>query len=406
MANDHANPADDASTLLSVADRDPQGLYERLLATPGVTWDDGVDAWIVPTYEGCTHLLREDIELYGSAAERGAMRKNLRSTPVLTGDAHARVRRWWLGAFSPSRVEAWRATIFRPVVETMIGRFRQRGEAELWEELALPAPIRVISALLGLPWEDDEWLDRIARPFALISGQINLLPHVSSELNVASAAASAEVREILTPIIRQRKGGEGEDLISQLWRDGPSLLEGWNEDDVFAQALDMFMGGTDTTALGIASATYLLLSDDDLMRRIGSDRALIAPFVEEALRLEPPVHFQVRVPHEDVMIENQHVGSAETVIPLLASANRDPSRWECPHDVVLDRRGTHLTFSYGRRRCLGAAIARAEIQEVVAGLFDSLPNLRLAPGRPKPNLEGKMLRAYRPLHVLFDPTEG
>src|SRR5207244_4323117 len=113
-----------------------------------------------------------------------------------------------------------RGTIIRPVVHSMVDRLAARGRADLWEDLALPVPVRVIGALLDLPWRDDEWIERIWAPFRRRSVHINLLPNPPAEHRETAPDAAKEIRAILMPVIEDRRSGSGSDLISRLWRDG------------------------------------------------------------------------------------------------------------------------------------------------------------------------------------------
>lgn len=131
----------------------------------------------------------------------------------------------------------------------------------------------------------------------------------------------------------------------------------------------------------------------------------MASFVEEVLRLHPPVQFRSRVAVAPDEVAGCTVAPGTAVLPLVGAANRDPSRYEAPGEVNLSRRAPrdHFALHFGIRQCVGAAIARAEILKSVLAALARLPELSVDPDRVPPEFGGWLLRAYAPLHVRFSP---
>jgi cytochrome P450 len=142
------------------------------------------------------------------------------------------------------------------------------------------------------------------------------------------------------------------------------------------------------------------------VREGGSDAT--ARFAEEVLRLYPSVHFIRRIANRDFEVDGTQVAEGDSLIMLDAGANRDHVRFPHPGQVDLARDAwrEHLTFSVGPHTCAGAALARAEVQEVVAKCLERLPNLRLDPEAEQPRFRGFLHRTYHPLHALFDAPSG
>jgi cytochrome P450 len=118
------------------------------------------------------------------------------------------------------------------------------------------------------------------------------------------------------------------------------------------------------------------------------------------------VQYRFRVANEDGELGGMPVKKNQVLILVNASANRDPAKYQCPADVDLNRRlpKEHLAFNTGPRVCVGAALARAEMEDALNILLDRLPNLRLDPNAETPRFRFHYTRSFRPLNVLFDPA--
>ena len=167
----------------------------------------------------------------------------------------------------------------------------------------------------------------------------------------------------------------------------------------------LLIGGHETTANQINLSLLLLLDHSDQVATLRADPELIPGAVEELLRctrlggLAP-----ARVTREDVQIGETTIPAGEQVIPLFATANRDPAVFTDPDrfDVTRDA-ASHLSFGAGVHHCLGAQLARVELQEAFRGLIGRLPGLRLAV--PASELEfkpGMAIHSLRELPVLWD----
>ena len=402
-------------SFLATKDADPYAFYERLLARGDVHWDAGLNGWLVTSYDACKEAMRQDDVLHDSPHKEG--RKLLfggtRAVPALKGAEHERLHGWWLTEFSPKRVAEWRATMIKPIVDACIDRFVEKGKAELAEELSERIPIRVITRLMGLPWQDDDFVDTDRRLNHQIVNVLNHSTHVdksdkagAERIMAEGAAAAKEIEEMITPFIMARKGGEGDDLISKFWRDGPRLLDDWNLSDVMANTCLMLQAGSDTTTYATSNAAYLMLTRAGLMEQLkGASEAQLTTFVEEVLRLHGPVHLRLRQAIADTTLAGCLFARGETVIPIVAAANRDPVRDERPNEIDLSRKTPrdHLAFHFGPHVCVGAALARAELLETVITLVQRMPGMRLDPDAQQPGMIGWLMRAYRPLNIVFYP---
>ena len=379
--------------------------YDRMREEP-VRWDESMDGWVVSSYDLCKQVLRGDYTVIRPIDQDNRevvarVTASPRHLNLLVGDDHRRMHHWWLRLFSPTRVERYRESVVRPIVAATVDRFVAVGEADLVTDFAARIPIRVMAGVVGLPWEEDE---RLLRLKALLDRVGQFFDRRLDEDGSDSIRASEEVTAMLLPVIRERRGGEGEDLISVAWREGSDVLPDWSEADVVGMVQTMVLAGTHTTSAAIANAAQLLLTRPEIAAQIRADESLESAFVEESLRLLGPAHFRVRKANEDFQAGGVTINKDDKILPLLAAADRDPGKYPHPHDFELDRRALrdHIAFNFGPRTCVGAALARLEIQESVHALLHRLPDLRLDPDAPAPVLQGFGLRSYTPLRATFD----
>jgi cytochrome P450 len=397
-------------TLRETTDTEPYGYYETLREVGDVTYDESMDAWLVTSFDNCRRVLSDEdafrqpyLDLAGDVLVE--LEGGPRNIIFLKGDDRERVHRWMLRAFSGrAAVDAWRATVIRPVVDSLIDRFDGRGHADLSAELAEPLPIRAIGGALGLPWQDDTFIDECKSCFDVMIGFVERHDFGDPAAAERALTASRRADELLLPFIRERRNGTGNDLISQLWHDGPGLMDGWDETDVSAQARGAFYAGTDTSRHAIATAIHYMLTQPQIMERLrtGGDKA-IAAYTEEIFRMFGVIHFRPRIANDTLTLSGQKIEQDDAVLAVSSAAGRDPRRYVCPAEIDLDRTRLydHLAFGYGGRMCIGAGLARAEVQEAIAAVLDRLPRLRLDETAEPPRYRGFMLRSFRPLNVTF-----
>lgn len=394
-------------SIAACGDMDPYAFYDALRERGPVVWDEGMQAWLVTGMEACRFVLRNDKKLFNHAHQSMSPEvQEISGGPNIVyqgGEAHTRLHQWFVRILSPQLVESWRPAMVRPIVERVIGRFAGAGRAELVSQLAEKVPIRVISRMLGLPWDDDAWVDHCR---GLMYGLNAFFNNIYDPNVIAGALQSARaIEKLLMPCVLERRDGRGEDVISMMWRDCPALVPGWDERHTFANARTMFFAGTDTTNTATANAFHMLLTRPDVMAQLRSGGEPVAvQLVEEALRFHGSIHIRNRVALEDCEVAAVPIRKGQRLLVVLGAANRDPAACECPHEFRLERGNrNHIAFALGPRTCVGATLARANILETVQGALRRLPGLRLDPDAEPPQFRGFIFRGFRPLHVLFTP---
>lgn len=283
---------------------------------------------------------------------------------------HHRLRRMMTSNFTFRRCESMRPQI-QDMVDHYLGQMIEHGApADLVREFALPVPSMVIALLLGVPPED-----------------LGLFQHnttkgldqrsTDEERGQAFGAMYAYIEELV-----ERKAREpGDDLISRLVTEYVARGQ-LNHATTAMNGVIMMQAGHETTANMISLGTVALLEHPDVFERLGQteDPAVIANIVEELMRYLSIVHSQVdRVATQDLVIGGQLIRAGEYVMMSLLSGNWDADFVDNPEAFDIDRntRG-HLGFGYGIHQCIGANLARVEMQVAFATLARRLPGLRLA----------------------------
>lgn len=393
------------------ADQDPYPFFEDIRREARVYWDEGMQAWLVTGYDDCVFVLKREDLFAGPWPQRGFAELFGRyGLFMLSGEEHRKLYTRITQFFSPRIIKEYRASFIRPLIEDRLDQFAGQGRAELVTAYTEQIPVRVIASMLGLPWQDEKlaancwaWTEDFLRHTGTF-----LLPDGGAGTLEGAVRSMRRLDTLLRPLVRDRAHQPEDSYINVLWEVGASIFDDWNEEDVLDQCRFLFIAGMHTTSEFIGNAVYLLLTDEALRDRVAADReGLLSKYVEEALRLSPPMHIRLRLAAEDVELAGARIKKGDAVCTLNAAANRDPDQYACPHAVDLARTPItgHLAFNIGPRFCSGAPLARAEAFEALDALLTRLPNLRLDPTAERPRLRGFLQRGYKPLHALFDPAK-
>jgi len=359
---------------------------------------DGRIVWLATGYENVRHVLVDQrfsraLAVAPGQAQPGFEMFAAGSINGTDPPEHTRLRKLVASAFTARRVEALRprvAAIVNQLIDAMAGRPQP---ADLVAGFSLPLPARVICEMLGVPAADlgqfHAWSDTIMGDWQRDADEI--------------MTALAEMYGYFGALIETKRARPTDDLMSALIaaRDDADRL---SEQELTAMGCILLIGGHETTANQINLSLLLLFDHPGQVARLRADPGLIPGAVEELLRYVrlgtlPPA----RVTTEEVQIGGVTIPGGETVIPLFGTANRDPSVFTDPDklDVTRDA-ASHLTFGAGVHHCLGAQLARVELQEAFRGLIGRLPGLRLAV--PASDLEfkpGMAIHSLRELPVLW-----
>ena len=315
-----------------------------------------------------------------------------RTITVMDGAEHARFRRIFQRAFLPQVVAKWGESVVDPVVTRLMEGFIHRGEADLVEDFTHHYPFQVIYRQLELEPEQAPVFHKLA-----------IAQLLSSIGAPQGAEASAKLGTFFAALLEQRRARPGADLVSHLATvevDGERL-----PDEVVISFLRQLMNaGGDTTYRGTSVLLTGLLTHPDQLAAVAADRSLVPQAIDEALRWEGPVASTWRHAARDVVLDGVEIPQGAIVNVVLASANRDPAKFPDPDrfDIFRDRSVRNLAFASGPHVCIGQHLARVEMTRALNAILDRLPNLRLDPGKPAPDIRGHILRVPEHIHVTFD----
>ena len=288
----------------------------------------------------------------------------------MDGADHTRLRRVVGGAFTTGPVAALRPTVER-LADAYLDRLAARGPgADLIAELAAPLPLAVLCSLLGVPSED----------FDIFRGWVEVLFDISASTPREKSRRRLELVDYMGDLIERKSGRDDGDLLTGLIAaHGQGQL---SMGELLTLGLTLLMAGYETTVGQIGLSVHVLLSDTGAYQDLRTHPERVEAVVEESLRLSPatPMSFP-RVAVEPLPLGDVTVQAGEALVVSLLHGNRDAGTWPDPAALCpTGRDAVQLTFGHGVHRCLGAPLARLQLQVVLERLLLRFPGLRLAPG--------------------------
>ncbi|MEE1749818.1 cytochrome P450 [Streptomyces sp. NPDC007076] len=360
----------------------PDGLqlsdaYERVRDQSGllrVQLPYGEPAWLVTRYADARLVLGDQRFSRAAAASHDEPRQSegQRDGGILGMDPpdHTRLRSLVAKAFTVRQVEKLRPQV-RELTAALLDEMETAGPpADLVDLFALPLPVAVICRMLGVPTEDRPrfrvWSDDALSTSSLTAEEFD--------------ASRAELRAYMAGLIDQHRQAPQDDLMTALIEardDGDRL----SELELIDLCVGILVAGHETTASQIPNFVLTLLDHPDQLARLRAEPELVPNAVEELLRFVPlgSGAGQPRYATEDIEVGGTLVRAGSPVLVAVGAANRDALRFSAPGVLDIAREGNqHLGFGHGVHHCLGAPLARLELQEALSALITRFPELRLA----------------------------
>jgi cytochrome P450 family 150 subfamily A5 len=317
--------------------------------------------------------------------------------PSFDPPKHTEQRGLLMRLITPKRLKENEEFMWR-LADQQIDEFIARGECEFVRDYANPFTLLVIADLLGVPEEDHpEFLEQLMH-----SGHLEMT-HSPLEYLYAQ----------FTRYIEDRRAEPRDDVMTALatatFPDGslPPV------EDVMKIASNLFAAGQETTARLLGTALQTLAERPDLQQQLRDDRSLVSPFIEETLRLQPPINGTFRLSRTATTVQGTEIPAGSTVMVLPSGANRDPREFEQPDELRLDRENArqHIAFGHGIHTCAGAPLARAESNVSLQRLLDRMADIHISESHHGPASDRHweytptwMLRGHDRLFLQFTPV--
>ena len=339
--------------------------------------------YLVTRYEDVVAILRDRrfhsalsmLPQMSGVTDPAIIERQGRSILGMEGDGHARLRRLVAPAFTPTAADRLRPSM-REVVNGLVDdvEAKAEGRCDLVADVCEPYPIMIICELLGAPKEDwklfSQWATDI---FRIFNG--DMADHLE-RIKAASAELDAYVRAMIDE--RRAMGDPPDDLLSALIA-AEEAGDRLSTDEMVMMAEATLMAGTDTTRNQLACSVALLVQHPDQWRALVDHPELAGRAVEESMRYLGAVRGTARLASEDIEYRDVIFPKGSLVATSLLGANFDPAAWDDPDrfDITRAPAQAQMTFGSGIHHCMGASLARAELQEALSVLSSRWPALRL-----------------------------
>ncbi len=401
--------------VLTPAGQDDPAPWYKKLRDEFPVFTSSTGAIFLTRYEDCRAVLRDN--RFGNSDRRGSSgsmfaveeaadikeyreeimkrrREGTRSLLFLNPPDHTRLRGLVSRAFTPRRIDGMRESIIE-LTEECLDNLADRGEADAIDILGY-LPVNVIGELVGVPREDWSHFRQL-----VTVATANIEPAATLDELKAATVAFEEMWTYFRALVAERRGHPRQDLISALL-EVEEAGDRLSEDELISTTILLFSAGMETTQNLIGNGLGALFKNPEQQDRLWNEPALVASAVEEMLRWDSPVLLDGRTALEPAEVAGHHVEAGQGVITLLGAANRDPDQFSDPDQFDIARNeGPPLSFASGIHYCLGANLARAEGQEIFAGLIRRFS--RVDQAGPLDQRGRLTLRGYKDVPVLVTP---
>ena len=388
-----------SASLTDPAIRDhPDAFYAAMRRHDPVFYDEKAGMWLITRFDDAQAVLR-DSETY--SAERGYNSQFAKGfidefsailkaegggffPDVIKSDPprHTRIRRLMDSAFTAHRVKQLEPNIERiavGLVDKMLAKAAAGEPVDGVADFATPMTIHVICEQLGVHDVEAETIKRWSH--ALIQ-QIGMVQ--TRDEMVEHARQVAECQNYLIAQIRDRQVNPREDMISDLVHartddDANPMLD---FDETVSLVRALLIAGNETTSTGMGHLVFILATQPETARRLREsidDDRLLTRFVEEMLRMDPPIRVTSRMTTREVELGGRLLPEGAHLLIAYGSTNSDESQFACPYAFDLDRPNLtrQLAFGAGVHRCIGAALARMELKVAAREIVRRLDDIRL-----------------------------
>ncbi len=392
----------------------PWDAYRALRDEAPVHYLPEVDMYVVSRYEDICRIVRDSRRFSMRKPDRGFLFRTdaavqyyedhglprytpLSSDPPYHTDFRSRVEPF----FTSSRIRQWEPYL-KTLIEDLAHGLDTEEPVDFVRTFCFPLPMSVMTVLLGLPLEDHALLKHYT--------DVWVLPYshaMTPEQEMYVAEEGVKLQRYILEHLEAKRQNPGEDLLSLLVQtrreDGSPLTT----QEMVGFAEQAVVGANETTQNGLAMAMCAMIEEPGLEARLRQEPKRIKTFVEECLRLHSPTAGMYRFATENVTLHGVTIPKGAAVHLRFAAANRDERQFEHPDRLDVERRnaGSHVAFSHATHHCLGAPLARLELNLSFQVLLGRRRNFRLARGADSYDyVPGLALRQMAYLWLQSDPV--
>jgi cytochrome P450 len=312
-----------------------------------------------------------------------------------------RYRKFVDGAFSPANLKALEPYI-EQISNELIDGFADAGQCEFLNEFGVPLPLNVIASQIGVPLADLPLLRKWTEAFIG-----NLSQQLDREGTLQAARDILEFQQYFVEKMEERRRQPADDILSKVVNasiDGEKPLDNAECLSMLSQIL---VAGNETTAASLTEGIWLLIENPDQYAMVRNDPSpeMISRLVEEILRYSSPSSNMFRRTTRDVELHGVTIPENSVCFARFASANQDEEQFAdaMTFNIMRDNLKDHVAFGKGVHHCLGAALARREMNGAFKVIFERLENFRLQPGAAQPEFApNALLHGLTGLQLAFD----
>lgn len=359
----------------------PYVFYDNLRSHSPLHWmtRNGEQAWFVTGYTHAVEILQDMRFEKRIAVPQRLLFAKLQKNMMLFSNppTHTRLREHVAKLFL-AQVKKLKPRI-QAIADHLAESLQTSHQVDIIADFAFPLTITVITELLGIPAENQ---DRF-REWA--NSAIYSLDLTRTHESIKQGAETAfEMSEFLLRLIEQRKQDPKDDLISALLASASTEQTALHRDELLSTTMLLLIAGHETTVNLIGNSLLSLLRHPSQFNRLKENPALIGTALEECLRYESPAQMTVRFAAQDIQLGDKIIYKGQQVNVFIGAANRDPEQFLNPHQFDISRTpNRHLAFGVGIHACLGATLARAEVQIAILTLLQRFPHIRLLTDEPQ-----------------------
>jgi cytochrome P450 len=401
---------------------DPVPMYKELRKSDPVHWSSVVNAWFLTRHDDVMNAFRDSrlssdrtrLAEFQMRSQVGDAARDIidviRQEMVMKdGKEHLRLRRASSPGFTPQALDAWLPAI-RRTMNRLVDGVLDQGRMDFATDIAYQFPPLVIAELFGIPAEERTRFVAWAHPIAEFFSPAMGVDMVA--LARRANQAMVESRDFMTALVEERMRAPGDDMLSQMVQ--RQEAGGASVEEMVANALLILSAGHLTTTDQLSNGLHALLTSPTELHKLQEDPGLVRSAVEEMLRYDPPIPWIHRVVVETFELRGRTLRQGDMVFLGMAAANRDPEAFPRPDhfDISRDHHQKHLSFAFGPHHCLGAGLARRELEVALSVLLERLPGLRLDEERlPRLKCHSLLFRGFESLPVrwpgvLTDPRRA